>query len=140
MPAPSNVILRSTFSIARSRCARPLPLNSRNPADAPGISETHAELDPIRNGAALSNPLTHAVGQCGEVSSQLSTLNPELLQSTPPIAVVNKAPELLRVGHAHLWRTSKNQVQVLLDRPRRCIEQRSSLPIGHILLVTLRIE
>jgi len=61
--APNNAMRRSTVSIARSMCPSPAPLNSRKPAEAPATSETHAALDPIRNGDPLSNPLTHAVGK-----------------------------------------------------------------------------
>src|SRR5512139_1322675 len=37
--------------MALSRCPRPAPVNSRNPAEAPGTPDTHAVADPIRNGA-----------------------------------------------------------------------------------------
>jgi len=46
--APCSSICPSTNSSARSICDKPVPLNLRNPAVAPGISETHASLAPAR--------------------------------------------------------------------------------------------
>ena len=48
--------------------ARSVPGADRIVSVTTGTSDTHAVLEPIRKGAALSNPLTHAVGRAAKCS------------------------------------------------------------------------
>jgi len=138
-PQPLALLEHQPFEHTPPFAARHLPIENflRSPA-------THAWPPTLtrRPGASRRRRVPHHQRPGAPNRQHLAHHTPGIpvKAHAPPVAVVQKTSKPLRAGQGGHRRPTKHQVQIFLQRPRRCPEERSPRHIRRVILITLRIQ